>query len=193
MPKRKIYMAVTKDALSLPLAVARQCCEAGGAARGAGRNHTILNFQREDGKDQASRIHCGRGGGGRAPNEGRAAGTEGEPPQKQTGEFDGEIFQERIRQLREKKRHDEKGFCRLYRNSVHHAIQLREEKTVPGGGHAISDCVCNGLLGGLADWAEGGRRKMPKVTIYDTKFCIGRRPAAQFQREGNPHWENLKP
>ena len=54
LPKRKIYMAVTKDALSLPLAVADSAAELAEL-----RNHTILNFQREDGKDQASRIHCG--------------------------------------------------------------------------------------------------------------------------------------
>lgn len=34
---------------------------------------------------------------------------------------------------------------------------------------------------------------MPKVTIYDTKFCIGRGDLPHsFQREGNPHWENFK-
>ena len=34
---------------------------------------------------------------------------------------------------------------------------------------------------------------MPKVTIYDTKFCVGRGDLPySFQREGNPHWENFK-
>lgn len=34
---------------------------------------------------------------------------------------------------------------------------------------------------------------MPKVTIYDTKFCIGRGELLHsFKREGNPHWENFK-
>lgn len=34
---------------------------------------------------------------------------------------------------------------------------------------------------------------MPKVTIYDTKFCIGRGELPHsFKREGNPHWENFK-
>ena len=34
---------------------------------------------------------------------------------------------------------------------------------------------------------------MPKVTIYDTKFCIDRGDLPHsFQREGNPHWENFK-
>lgn len=34
---------------------------------------------------------------------------------------------------------------------------------------------------------------MPKVTIYDTKFCIGRGDLPHsFKREGNPHWENFK-
>ena len=34
---------------------------------------------------------------------------------------------------------------------------------------------------------------MPKVTIYDTKFCIGRGELPHsFKREGNPHWVNFK-
>lgn len=34
---------------------------------------------------------------------------------------------------------------------------------------------------------------MPKVTIYDTKFRIGRGELPySFKREGNPHWENFK-
>lgn len=34
---------------------------------------------------------------------------------------------------------------------------------------------------------------MPKVTIYDTKFCVGRGDLPHsFQRERNPHWENFK-
>lgn len=34
---------------------------------------------------------------------------------------------------------------------------------------------------------------MPKVTIYDTKFCVGRGDLPHsFKREGNLHWENFK-
>lgn len=54
MPKRKIYMAVTKDALSLPLAVADSAAELAELRGVQVEIHTILNFQREDGKDQAS-------------------------------------------------------------------------------------------------------------------------------------------
>lgn len=51
LPKRKIYMAVTKDALSLPLAVADSVAELAELRGGEEGNHTILSFQREDGED----------------------------------------------------------------------------------------------------------------------------------------------
>lgn len=51
MPKRKIYMAVTKDALSLPLAVADSVAELAELRGGEEGNHTILSFQREDWED----------------------------------------------------------------------------------------------------------------------------------------------
>lgn len=47
----------------------------------------------------------------------------------------------------EGKRHDKKGFCRFYRDRLHHAIQLRKEGHGAGGGHAISDCEENRVFG----------------------------------------------
>ena len=158
LPKRKIYMAVTKDALSLPLAVADSAAELA-ELRGV-KVETIRSL-----------ISRGRTGKIKRPGyivvevEEDAPRTKDAPPEKkasrrkQTGEFDGEIFRERIRLLRKESGMTKKGFCRFYRDRLHHAIQLREGENSAGGGHVVSDCSENGVFGGLADWAEGGRRK----------------------------------
>ena len=100
----KIYMAVTKDALSLPLAVADSAAELA-ELRGV-KVDTIR-----------SSISRGRTGKIKRPGYIVVEVEEDAPPEKkagrrkQTGEFDGEIFRERIRLLREKNGMTQKDFA----------------------------------------------------------------------------------
>lgn len=110
LPKRKIYMAVTKDALSLPLAVADSAAELA-ELRGV-KVETIRSL-----------ISRGRTGKIKRPGyivvevEEDAPRTKDAPPEKkasrrkQTGEFDGEIFRERIRLLRKESGMTKKDFA----------------------------------------------------------------------------------
>lgn len=110
LPKRKIYMAVTKDALSLPLAVADSAAELA-ELRGV-QVETIRSL-----------ISRGRTGKIKRPGyivvevEEDAPRKEDAPPEqkashrKQNGEFDGEIFRERIRLLRKESGMTKKDFA----------------------------------------------------------------------------------
>ena len=53
--KERLYMAVTKDRLSLPLAVA----DSAAAERGKERKYTVLDFQMEKGDSEMPRIYRG--------------------------------------------------------------------------------------------------------------------------------------
>ena len=105
MPKRKIYMAVTRDALSLPLAVADSAKELA-ELRGAKRESILSAISRwkkgtikrpgyivvevEEEVFQKKETSCQSG---------------------QSGEFDREIFQKRIRQLRQESGMSKKAFA----------------------------------------------------------------------------------
>ena len=122
----KIYMAVTKDALSLPLAVADSAAELA-ELRGV-QVETIRSL-----------ISRGRTGKIKRPGyivvevEEDAPRTKDAPPEqkasrrKQTGEFDGEIFRERIRLLREKNGMTQKDFA-AFTGTGHMTIYEYERK-----------------------------------------------------------------
>lgn len=122
----KIYMAVTKDALSLPLAVADSAAELA-ELRGV-QVETIRSL-----------ISRGRTGKIKRPGyivvevEEDAPRTKDAPPEqkasrrKQNGEFDGEIFRERIRLLREKNGMTQKDFA-AFTGTGHMTIYEYERK-----------------------------------------------------------------
>ena len=125
LPKRKIYMAVTKDALSLPLAVADSAAELA-ELRGV-QVETIRSL-----------ISRGRTGKIKRPGY-IVVEVEEDAPQekkashrKQTGEFDGEIFRERIRLLREKSGMTKKDFAAFTGIAYITLYNYEREKTVPG-------------------------------------------------------------
>ena len=116
----KIYMAVTKDALSLPLAVADSAAELA-ELRGV-QVETIRSL-----------ISRGRTGKIKRPGYIVVEVEEDAPPEKkagrrkQTGEFDGEIFRERIRLLREKNGMTQKDFA-AFTGTGHMPIYEYERK-----------------------------------------------------------------
>ena len=116
----KIYMAVTKDALSLPLAVADSAAELA-ELRGV-QVETIRSL-----------ISRGRTGKIKRPGYIVVEVEEDAPPEKkagrrkQTGEFDGEIFRERIRLLREKNGMTQKDFA-AFTGTGHMTINEYERK-----------------------------------------------------------------
>lgn len=120
LPKRKIYMAVTKDALSLPLAVADSVAELA-ELRGV-KKETIRSL-----------VSRGRTGKIKRPGYIVVEVEEDAPPEKkagrrkQTGEFDGEIFRERIRLLREKNGMTQKDFA-AFTGTGHMTIYEYERK-----------------------------------------------------------------
>ena len=120
MPKRKIYMAVTKDALSLPLAVADSAAELA----------ELRGVQVETIRSVISR---GRTGKIKRPGYIVVEVEEDAPPEKkagrrkQTREFDGEIFRERIRLLREKNGMTQKDFA-AFTGTGHMTIYEYERK-----------------------------------------------------------------
>lgn len=121
----KIYMAVTKDALSLPLAVADSAAELA-ELRGV-QVETIRSL-----------ISRGRTGKIKRPGYIVVEVEEDAPPEqkasrrKQTGEFDGEIFQERIRQLREKSGMTKKDFAAFTGIAYITLYNYERKKAVPG-------------------------------------------------------------
>lgn len=128
LPKRKIYMAVTKDALSLPLAVADSAAELA-ELRGV-QVETIRSL-----------ISRGRTGKIKRPGyivveveEDAPPEKKGTPPEKkesrrsrQSGEFDGEIFRERIRLLRKESGMTKKDFA-AFTGTGHMTIYEYERK-----------------------------------------------------------------
>lgn len=151
LPKRKIYMAVTKDALSLPLAVADSAAELA-ELRGV-KKETIRSL-----------ISRGRTGKIKRPGyivvevEEDAPRTKDAPPEqkasrrKQTGEFDGEIFQERIRQLREKSGMTKKDFAAFTGIAYITLYNYEREKTVPGADMLFRIAAATGCS---VDWLIG--------------------------------------
>lgn len=94
LPKKKIYMAVTRDALSLPLAVADSAKELA-ELRGAKRESILSAISRW----KKGAIKCP--GYIMVEIEEDVPQKKASRRSKQTGEFDREIFQKRIRQLRQ--------------------------------------------------------------------------------------------
>ena len=151
LPKRKIYMAVTKDALSLPLAVADSAAELA-ELRGV-QVETIRSL-----------ISRGRTGKIKRPGyivvevEEDAPRTKDAPPEqkasrrKQTGEFDGEIFRERIRQLREKSGMTKKDFAAFTGIAYITLYNYEREKTVPGADMLFRIASATGCS---VDWLIG--------------------------------------
>lgn len=151
LPKRKIYMAVTKDALSLPLAVADSAAELA-ELRGV-KKETIRSL-----------ISRGRTGKIKRPGyivvevEEDAPRTKDAPLEqkasrrKQTGEFDGEIFQERIRQLREKSGMTKKDFAAFTGIAYITLYNYEREKTVPGADMLFRIAAATGCS---VDWLIG--------------------------------------
>ena len=124
----KIYMAVTKDALSLPLAVADSAAELAELAELRGVQVETIR----------SLISRGRTGKIKRPGYIVVEVEEDAPPEqkasrrKQTGEFDGEIFQERIRQLREKSGMTKKDFAAFTGIAYITLYNYERKKAVPG-------------------------------------------------------------
>lgn len=131
MPKRKIYMAVTKDALSLPLAVADSVAELA-ELRGV-KKETIRSL-----------VSRGRTGKIKRPGyivvevEEDAPRKEDAPQEKkesrrsrQNGEFDGEIFRERIRLLRKESGMTKKDFAAFTGIAYITLYNYEKKDTVP--------------------------------------------------------------
>lgn len=141
----KIYMAVTKDALSLPLAVADSAAELA-ELRGV-QVETIRSL-----------ISRGRTGKIKRPGYIVVEVEEDAPPEKkagrrkQTGEFDGEIFQERIRQLREKSGMTKKDFAAFTGIAYITLYNYEREKTVPGADMLFRIASATGCS---VDWLIG--------------------------------------
>lgn len=158
LPKRKIYMAVTKDALSLPLAVADSAVELA-ELRGV-QVETIRSL-----------ISRGRTGKIKRPGyivvevEEDAPRTKDAPPEqkasrrKQTGEFDGEIFRERIRQLREKSGMTKKDFAAFTGIAYITLYNYEREKTVPGADMLFRIAAKTGCS---VDWLIGLKEEEEK-------------------------------
>lgn len=145
LPKRKIYMAVTKDALSLPLAVADSAAELA-ELRGV-QVETIRSL-----------ISRGRTGKIKRPGYIVVEVEEDAPPEKkagrrkQTGEFDGEIFRERIRLLREKNGMTQKDFAAFTGIAYITLYNYEREKTVPGADMLFRIAAATGCS---VDWLIG--------------------------------------
>lgn len=145
LPKRKIYMAVTKDALSLPLAVADSAAELA----------ELRGVQVETIRSLISRERTGkikRPGYIVVEVEEDAPQEKKESRRKQSGEFDGEIFQERIRQLREKSGMTKKDFA-AFTGVAYQAIRRYErDESVPGADMLFRIAVKTGCS---VDWQIG--------------------------------------
>lgn len=138
-------MAVTKDALSLPLAVADSAAELA-ELRGV-QVETIRSL-----------ISRGRTGKIKRPGYIVVEVEEDAPPEKkagrrkQTGEFDGEIFQERNRQLREKSGMTKKDFAAFTGIAYITLYNYEREKTVPGADMLFRIASATGCS---VDWLIG--------------------------------------
>ena len=169
LPKRKIYMAVTKDALSLPLAVADSAAELA-ELRGV-KKETIRSLvsrwrtgkvkrpgyivveveedapRKEDAPQEKD-----------APRE-KDAPQEDTPQEKkeirrsrQSGEFDGEIFRERIRLLRKESGMTKKDFAAFTGIAYITLYNYERKDIVPGADMLFRIAVKTGCS---VDWLIG--------------------------------------
>lgn len=158
LPKRKIYMAVTKDALSLPLAVADSAAELA-ELRGV-QVETIRSL-----------ISRGRTGKIKRPGyivvevEEDAPRTKDAPPEqkashrKQNGEFDGEMFRERIRLLRKESGMTKKDFAAFTGIAYITLYNYEREKIVPGADMLFRIAAATGCS---VDWLIGLKEEEEK-------------------------------
>ena len=164
MPKRKIYMAVTKDALSLPLAVADSAAELA-ELRGVqvetirslisrGRTGKIKRpgYIVVEVEEDAPRKED-------APQEKDAPRKEDAPQEKkesrrsrQNGEFDGEIFRERIRLLRKESGMTKKDFAAFTGIAYITLYNYERREMVPGVDMLFRIAVKTGCS---VDWLIG--------------------------------------
>lgn len=152
LPKRKIYMAVTKDALSLPLAVADSVAELA-ELRGV-KKETIRSL-----------VSRGRTGKIKRPGyivvevEEDAPRKEDAPQEKeesrrsrQNGEFDREIFRERIRLLRKESGMTKKDFAAFTGIAYITLYNYERREMVPGVDMLFRIAVKTGCS---VDWLIG--------------------------------------
>lgn len=169
LPKRKIYMAVTKDALSLPLAVADSVAELAelrgvkketirslvsrGRTGKIKRPGYIVVEVEEDAprKEDMPRKED-------APQE-KDAPQEDAPQEKkesrrsrQSGEFDGEIFRERIRLLRKESGMTKKDFAAFTGIAYITLYNYERKDIVPGADMLFRIAVKTGCS---VDWLIG--------------------------------------
>ena len=169
LPKRKIYMAVTKDALSLPLAVADSVAELA-ELRGV-KKETIRSLisrgrtgkikrpgyivveveedapRKEDmpRKEDAPREKD-------APQEDAPQEKKESRRSRQSGEFDGEIFRERIRLLRKESGLTKKDFAAFTGIAYITLYNYERKDIVPGADMLFRIAVKTGCS---VDWLIG--------------------------------------
>ena len=149
----KIYMAVTKDALSLPLAVAESAAELA-ELRGV-QVETIRSL-----------ISRGRTGKIKRPGYIVVEVEEDAPPEKkagrrsrQSGEFDGEIFRERIRLLRKESGMTKKDFAAFTGIAYITLYNYERKEMVPGVDMLFRIAVKTGCS---VDWLIGLKEEEEK-------------------------------
>lgn len=177
MPKRKIYMAVTKDALSLPLAVADSVAELAelrgvkketirslvsrGRTGKIKRPGYIVVEVEEDAprKEDMPRKED-------APQEKDAPREKDAPQEKkesrrsrQNGEFDGEIFRERIRLLRKESGMTKKDFAAFTGIAYIMLYNYERKDMVPGVDMLFRIAVKTGCS---VDWLIGLKEEEEK-------------------------------
>lgn len=155
----KVYMAVTKDALSLPLAVADSVAELA-ELRGV-KKETIRSL-----------ISRGRTGKIKRPGyivvevEEDAPRTKDTPPEqkasrrsRQSGEFDREIFRERIRLLRKESGMTKKDFAAFTGIAYITLYNYERKEMVPGADMLFRIAVKTGCS---VDWLIGLKEEEEK-------------------------------
>lgn len=177
LPKRKIYMAVTKDALSLPLAVADSVAELAelrgvkketirslvsrGRTGKIKRPGYIVVEVEEDAprKEDMPRKED-------APQEKDAPREKDAPQEKkesrrsrQNGEFDGEIFRERIRLLRKESGMTKKDFAAFTGIAYITLYNYERKDMVPGVDMLFRIAVKTGCS---VDWLIGLKEEEEK-------------------------------
>lgn len=177
LPKRKIYMAVTKDALSLPLAVADSVAELA-ELRGV-KKETIRSLisRGRTGKikrpgyivveveeDAPRKENMPRKED--APQEKDAPREKDAPQEKkesrrsrQNGEFDGEIFRERIRLLRKESGMTKKDFAAFTGIAYITLYNYERKDMVPGVDMLFRIAVKTGCS---VDWLIGLKEEEEK-------------------------------
>lgn len=138
LPKRKIYMAVTKDALSLPLAVADspgKLAELRGEKPNTVRRH-ICNWKKGLIKRPGYIV----------------VEVEEDMPERKKGEFDGGTFRERFRLLREESGMTQEAFAALTGISVITIYGYERKDRVPGADMLFRIAAATGCS---VDWLIG--------------------------------------